>query len=698
MSKSNPRRRVLLLALLVALPVGTAVCAWGVATLWRYEKELPAIEQVYSFKPRLSTRLFDRHDQPFYEFYTERRVLTPLASLPPHLTKSLIATEDRGFYDHWGVRWTAILRGVVVRPLIGRRAQGGSTITQQLARQLFLTPERTLERKIKEWMVAIKLERVYAKDEILEMYLNHSYYGSGAYGIEAAAQTYFGKHADELTLMEGAVLIGLLPAPSSYSPLRNPDRARARRNVVLRSLEAVGEIDEHTCDSLSALPIELHTGEAPTQVGDYFAEEIRRYIEKTYGEDALYTEGWSIYTTLEPGIQRIAEETLHFRLDSLRGVAAAHHGPNDPVYTYLVYDSTTGRHVRVRKKMQAALMAMDNETGGILAMVGGYDYGESQFNRVTQALRQPGSAFKPFVLTAAVEAGFKPSDTILDAPVLIKIPGAPDYTPGNFDGKFEGPVTIHYGLRESRNLVFVRLLQKIDVRRAVFYAEKMGISTPLLPVPSLAIGSSEVTLYDMVEAFSAFPNGGIRTYPTQIRRITDRFGRTIEDRAAPKREEVLSAPTAYVVLHTMKSVIDSGTAASARSRGFWRPAAGKTGTSNEYMDNWFIGFTPQITCGVWVGYDLKTPVGGYHTGTGAATALPIWTEVMKYATRNLPPDDFPVPEGVYTIMVCQESNKRAVEDCPTVREEVFTNPADTLETCPIHDPNLRKHKTKRFRL
>ncbi|MEW5702698.1 MAG: PBP1A family penicillin-binding protein [Candidatus Zixiibacteriota bacterium] len=696
MAKSSSRR-LILITLLVVVPIGAALSAWVVATLWRYGQELPSIEQVYSFKPRLSTRLFDRNDQPFYEFYTERRVLTPLSKLPPHVVRALIATEDREFYDHWGVRWTAILRGVVIRPLIGRRPQGGSTITQQLARQLFLTPERTIERKIKEWMVAIKLERVYAKDEILEMYLNHSYYGSGAYGIEAAAQTYFGKHTEELSLLEGAVLVGLLPAPSAYSPLRNRERARARRNVVLRSLATVGDLDQTACDSLSALPIELHTAEAPTQIGDYFAEEIRRYIERTYGEDALYTEGWSIYTTFDPGIQRVAERTVQYRLDSLRGVAAARHGPNDPVYTYLVYDSTSGRRVRVRKKMQAAIMVMDNETGAILAMVGGYDYGESQFNRVTQALRQPGSAFKPFILTAAVEAGFRPSDTILDAPVLIKIPGAPDYNPGNFDNKFEGPVTIHYGLRESRNLVFVRLLQKIDVQRAVFYAEKMGISTPLLPVPSLAIGSSEVTLSDMVEAYSVFPNGGIRTDPTQIRRITDQFGRVIEERSAPRREEVLSAQTAYVVLHTMKSVIDSGTAASARSRGFWRSAAGKTGTSNEYMDNWFVGFTPQITCGVWVGYDLKTPIGGYHTGTGAATALPIWTEVMKYATRDLPAGDFVAPEGVYTIMVCQDSNKRAVEDCPANREEVFTNPADTLDTCPIHD-RWRRHRPRRLRL
>ena len=383
-------------------------------------------------------------------------------------------------------------------------------------------------------------------------------------------------------------------------------------------------------------------------------------------------------------MEKYAEQVVSDRLDSLRGVAEKHHGPNDPVYTYAAFDSSLGRTVRVRKKMQAAMMIMDNRTGGVMAMVGGHDYEESEFNRVTQALRQPGSAFKPFVLTAAIEAGFTPADTILDAPVWIPIPGAPDYSPGNFDGKFEGPVSIRYGIRESRNLVSVRLMQKLNAQHIVDLAERMGISTKLLPYPSLAIGSSEVTLFDMVTAYSCFPNHGIRTDPSLIRRITDRNGKIIEDNPTPRRQEVLPANVAFVVLHTLESVVDSGTAASVRRRGFTRPCAGKTGTSNEYMDNWFVGFTPQFTCAVWVGYDLKTPIGGYHTGTGAATALPIWTAVMKEASKNLPVEDFEVPEDVYLITVCQDSNKRASDRCSAVRQEVFIEEADTLEVCPIH--------------
>ncbi len=693
------RKVVRWFALFGILPAFVLAGLLVTSVLWKWSTELPPIEEVYNIKPRLATRLYDKDDKPFYEFFTERRVLTPLDSLPPHLVKALLATEDRDFYSHWGVQWTAILRAVVVNALKGQRAQGGSTITQQLARQLFLTREKTLERKIKEWMMAIKLERSYAKNEILEMYFNHNYYGNGAYGIEAAAMAYFNKPARDLDLMESAVLVGLLPAPSRYSPLTNADAAKSRRNTVLRSLVSIGELTQAAYDTLSQKEIELRQPGPGSygDYGDYFAEEVRRYIIKQFGEDALYTEGLQVYTTLDSDVQKVAERALHDRLDSLRQVADSRHGPNDPVYTYLVRDSVTGKTTRLRKKLQAATVLLDNHTGGVLAMVGGYDYKESEFNRATQALRQPGSAFKPFVLTTALESGFLPRDTILDAPVLIHIPGAPDYSPGNFDGKFEGPVTIRYGIRESRNLVSIRLMQKLDVNKVVNLAARMGITTPLLPVPSLAVGSSEVTVIDMAAAYSCFPNGGIRTVPVMIRKITDRFGKIIEDNTIPRREEVLPANIAFAAVHVMEGVVDSGTAAGVRRRGFTRPCAGKTGTSNEYMDNWFVGYTPQFTCAVWVGYDLKTPVGGYLSGTGAATALPIWASVMFAATKNVPPEDFEKPDDVYIIRVCQDSNERATENCPAVRDEVFFNPADTLDSCPIHEGRLRVRPQRRPR-
>lgn len=677
-----PRRR-LRVPVVIGIMIGL-IGAWVAALLLSWSKDLPSIERVYNIKPHLVTRLYDRHGEPFYEYFAERRVLTPIEQIPPHMIQALLASEDRKFYEHWGVRWTAVVRGVIIRPLRGQRAQGGSTITQQLSRLLFLNQERTITRKIKEWMTAVRLERRYAKDEIIEMYLNQNYYGAGAYGVQAAAQTYFGKNAPDLDTLEAATLIGLLPAPSRYSPARNPDLAMQRRNTVLRAMAAVGYLDARTADSLIVLPITLQNPKSVRKVGDYFAEDVRRFLEQRYGEDTLYTEGLSIYTTIDTLLQRVAEQIMVRHLDSLRAAAEKRHRPDDAVFTELVYDSATGTNVRRHKKLQAALVAMDNETGGILAMVGGYDFGESEFNRATQALRQPGSAFKPFVLTAAVEAGTQPRDTIYDTPIVLNIPGSGEWRPNNFDKVFKGPVTIRQGYMESRNLVSIKLLLRLDPQRAVFYARRMGITTPLNPVPSLAIGSSEVFPIDIAAAYSCFANGGIRTEPTLIRKITDRFGGVLMDNPAPRREEVLSAKTAYVVLHVMKSIIDGGTGAGARRRGFTRPAAGKTGTTNEYMDNWFVGFTPQITCAVWVGYDVKTPIGGYQTGTGAATALPIWTEFMLAATDDLPPLDFPVPDGVILRAVCDESNFASIPACPKKHEEVFTNPSDTLQTCPVH--------------
>ncbi|GAB4320732.1 MAG: PBP1A family penicillin-binding protein [Candidatus Zixiibacteriota bacterium] len=676
--------------------VAAMFMAWIVTTLIVYSKDLPSIERVYNIKPRLVTRLYDRNNDPFYDFYTERRVWTPFEKIPKNLIQALIASEDRGFYEHWGVEWTAIVRGVIIQPLRGQRPQGGSTITQQLARQLFLTRDRTIARKVKEWMTAVRLERRYAKDEIIEMYLNQNYYGAGAYGVQAAAQTYFGKNIEDLKVEESAVLVGLLPAPSRYSPRANEELSRQRRNVVLRAMVAVGYLDEEMYDSLAAQPIVLNSGQSERHVGDYFAEEVRRYIGTKYGEDTLYTEGLQIYTTIDTALQRYAEQIVRDHLDSLRAAAEARHSPNDPVYTIPVYDTALGETVRVHKKLQAALIAIDNATGGVLAMVGGYDFGESEFNRATQALRQPGSAFKPFVLTTAIEEGFLPRDTIYDSPIVLNIPGFGEWSPNNFDQKFKGPISIRQGIQESRNLVSIKLLLNLDPHQVAFYAKRMGITTPLAPVPSLAIGSSEVIPIDLAGAYSVFPNGGIRTQPTLIKKVTDRFGGIIEDNSTPVREEVLSAQNAYVVLHVLKSVMQGkGTGAGARRRGFTRPAAGKTGTSNEYMDNWFAGFTPQITTVVWVGYDLKTPIGGYHTGTGAATALPIWTEFMKVACDSLPPIDFAQPSGVYLYTACNDSYLRATNACPGTHEEVTLKESDTLDVCPIHGGD-RKAKRRRL--
>jgi penicillin-binding protein 1A len=374
------------------------------------------------------------------------------------------------------------------------------------------------------------------------------------------------------------------------------------------------------------------------------------------------------------------------------------HPPDDPVYTFAVFDEETGDSVRQYKKLQAALFAMDNETGDVLAIVGGRDFKESQWNRAIQAPRQPGSAFKPFVLTAAIEAGFMPSDTLYDSPIVLTIPGTDDWRPHNFDLKFKGAMPLRVGIAQSRNLIAIKLMQRIDANRVVFYVHQMGIESKLLAVPTLAIGTSEVTLNELTAAFSCFPNGGIRTKPRLIRKILDRFGNPLEINDVAQKQEALSAKTAYIVTSVLQSVTSpefQGTGRGMRWRGFKRPAGGKTGTSSDYMDNWFMGFTPQITCGVWVGYDLKTPVGGYHTGTGAATALPIWTKWMIAAHDSLPVLDFECPEGVYEKEVCRETGFIATDFCIDTYTEVFLNPADTLNYCPLHSFDMDEHGKKK---
>jgi penicillin-binding protein 1A len=677
----------------------------GAWTLQVYQEELPSIEQIYNVTPVLPTKLYDRHGRLFKQFYRERRTLISFEDLPKTLIDALLATEDRKFYNHWGFDWTGFTRAVLVNIRRGGRGQGGSTITQQLARMLFLTLEKSYSRKIKELLTAIKIERTYSKNEILEMYLNTYNFGSGAYGIESAARTYFDKEVGELDVLDCATLVAVLPAPTRYSPLNYPGNNYARRNLVLRAMRDFDKITPEQCDSLCVQPLRLKPAIVEAGVGEYFSETIRQYIEEKYGVSGLYADGLEVYTTMDLDLQQTAEDIIRNNIDSLRAQMESRHSRHDPVYTFTVFDPETGDSVRQYKKLQAALFAMDNESGDVLAIVGGRDFRESQWNRAMQAPRQPGSAFKPFVLTAAIEAGFLPRDTLYDSPIVLSNPGTPDWRPNNFDMKFKGAMTLRAGIAQSRNLIAIKLLQRIDANRAVFYAHQMGIESHLVPVPTLAIGTSEVTLNEMTAAFSCFPNKGIRTKPRLIRKILDRFGNPLETDDVAERQEVLSAKTAYIVTSVLESVTMpefDGTGRGIRSRGFERPAGAKTGTSDSYMDNWLMGFTPQITCGVWVGYDLKTPIGGYYTGTGAATALPIWTGWMIAAHDSLPVLDFECPEGVYEKDVCRETGFIATDYCIDTYTEVFTDPADTLDYCPRHsykspDRDKKQKDKKRIR-
>ncbi len=679
----------------------------GIIVLISLGRDLPSLAKLHDIQPSLITHVYDRNGVLLKEFYNERRMLIPYEKIPPYLVDCLLATEDRKFYSHWGVDIRRIV-GATIHNLtrLSLTREGASTLTQQLARSLFpkvLSPEKSYVRKIKEALTAVRIERTYSKNEILQMYLNQNYFGRGAYGIQAAAQVYFGKDAWDLSLSDCAVLIGLLKAPNRYSPIEHPDRALLRRNIVFNSLVEYGKLSEAEADSLKNLPLEIHPSEGDFGKAPYFTELIRQYLFETYGEEALYSSGMSIYTTLDAKMQEAGEKALFAKVDELQKQMQATHSLDNPEYTMVVPDSARGDGAtkRVYKQIQGMLMAVDNETGGVLAFIGGRDFNVSKFIRVTQALRQPGSSFKPFVYTTAIDNGFSPSDQFLDSPIVLTI-GGQEWRPDNFDLTFKGEMTLRDGLKESRNLIAIKLILDplVTPQQVAEYAHRMGINTPLNPVPSLAIGSSEVTMWDMVPAFSVFPNGGVRKEPFYITKIVDRYGNLKYEQTHTEQEEVLSPQTSYIMTNMLQTVVDHGTGFGARALGFMRPAGGKTGTSNDNTDNWFIGFVPQLTCGVWIGYDDKTKIGGGRGEVGATTALPIWANFMITATSGMPIKYFPMPPGIYTATICLDSGKLARPDCPNQVTDIFTDATLPKEECDLNHKSYRpaKNGEDRFRL
>jgi len=653
-----------------------------------YQKALPSLAQLTNIQPRLVTRVYSADGQVLKEFYRERRILVPLKEIPPYMIDALLSAEDKRFYNHWGVDLIRVPKAFLVNLQRGEFAQGFSTLTQQLARNLFLTREKTLSRKVKEIMTAIKIERTYSKDEILEMYLNQHNFGRGAYGIQAAAQTYFSKNAQDLAMEECALLVGLLQAPGRYNPFRKPEVGLKRRNLVLQNMVNYGKLSQQKADSLKKLELGLGAGHDDVGLAPYFTEMIRQYLETHYGEDALYDQGLKVYTTLNATLQKVAEAAVSSGVDSLQKNMEQSHSPEDPAYTLMAPETTKvegqlkiGKK-RVYKKLQAAFVALDNSNGNILGLVGGRDFVQTKFNHVTQAFRQPGSAFKPFVYTAAIEAGYKPTDILFDAPLVINVPGFGEWRPENVDNKFWGAMTIRRGLAWSRNLIAIKLAQKVGIEKAIEYAHRMGITSPLKPVPSQAIGTSDVNLLEMVSAYSVFPNLGVKVQPRYILRIEDKDGNVLERNETTSRKEVLNPQTAYTMVSLMSSVINNGTAAAARRAGFDRPAAGKTGTTDEFSDNWFIGYTPQITAGAWVGFDDKTSIGANQTG--ASNALPLWTKFMIAATQYYSYKDFDIPTGILFRDIDPETGELATDRCPETIREVFTEKTVPTEKCHKH--------------
>ena len=637
------RYRKLFYASLVFIAIIIGVAA-GIVLV--HTSNLPEISSLEEYKPSTTTRVFDSNGELLAEFYMENRIPVSLSQVPPHVRQAFIATEDPRFYHHSGIDISGIVRAAFQNLRAGRVVQGGSTITQQLAKQLFLDSEKTLSRKVREALLALQIERRYSKDEILSIYLNQVYLGSGAYGVEAAANRYFGKSVGELTLGEAAVLGGLPAAPNKYSPVNNLSRCYQRRQHVLQRMMDEGYITRREMEAANAEPITVQPARATDSKAPYFVEYVRQKLEEKYGATELYRGGLNVYTTLDLRMQEMADAAM------AKGLAAL-----------------DKRHPHKDRHIQGALIAIEPHSGEIKAMVGGSDYKKSVFNRSIQALRQPGSAFKAFVYATAIEKGMTPDDTMVDAPVSY--PGAKPgalWSPNDFDNKFEGTVTLRRALADSINVVAVKLLQRVGIQDTISTARKMGLTTPLQPYLPLALGASDVTLLEMTSAYSVFDNGGVYTSPQVIEKVTDREGGVIEDNA-PSTHQAISANTAAIMTDMLAGVVKSGTAYEA-GRELNRPAAGKTGTTSEYDDAWFIGYLPSVVTGVWVGYDDHRPIGNRETG--ARAALPIWLDFIQSYIKEyqVPPEDFPKPafRNVSGVQVKQDYGVQAGYDEAPVDE------------------------------
>lgn len=631
--------------------------------------DLPQIRTLETFKPAAVTRIYSADKELLAELFTQKRVPVPLHMTPDYLRQAVVATEDRQFYEHTGVDLRGILRAIIRDIRAGEFVEGASTITQQLAKTLFLTPRKSITRKLKEAFLAFQIERRYTKDEILELYLNQVYFGSGAYGVQAAARTFFGKPANELTLAECALVAGMPKSPSRYSPLVNSSLALKRRAVVLKQMARNGMITREQLAAARSSPLNLAKGQNISMKAPYFVAYVRNLLEKEFGGARLYRTGLTVYTTLNYEMQQAAEKAVAKGLELLSARMQKH--------GLLTLQSEAARDTGGQESPQAALVSLDARQGAILAMVGGRDFQESPFNRATMARRQPGSAFKPLVYACAMENGFAQNYVMWDAPVVFK--GAKeglDWTPENFSGKFKGEMTLRQALSVSQNIPAVKLLGKLGPSTAVQWAYRMGIESPLQPNLSLVLGTSEVTLLELTAAYAVFPNGGVGTRPLAIIEVLDRDGRSIW-RARPQMRPAVSPETAAIMTDMLQAVVQSGTGRAARR--ISRPLAGKTGTTDSYRDALFVGFSPTVVAGVWVGLDHYGILGNKETGSRAA--LPIWVDFMEQVLAGRPYRDFSLPEGVVKVRVDVESGLLASENCPNAVTVVFKKGTEPKQYC-----------------
>jgi penicillin-binding protein 1A len=635
----------------------TIIC---IKTISHLTNNLPSINKFDDHFPKLSTKIYDRNNNVISEFFTERRILVQMKEVPPYLQNAFIAIEDNDFFEHRGISVKGIVRAFLKMLINGKIVEGGSTITQQLAKTVFLTNKKTLTRKIKELLLTIQIENKYSKNEILQFYMNQIYFGNGAYGVQAASRTYFDKNVQDLNLAECAMLAAIPKSPNYYNPFKNKKAISIRKNLVLLKMKKLGYITKNQEHAARIMKLQLKKTR-PNENIRYFLELLKIELEPKYGLDTLFEGGLSIYTTLDINAQAIAEKTIENALAK-----------------FDEQQNIISKKIKLKenyKKVQGALISIDPKDGAIIAMVGGRNFKESQFNRATQAKRQAGSLFKPFVYMTAIDAGFTPATMLNDESIVLinrnniwelnskesinsdnelkkhstnmnKI-----WTPENYGKKYRGQVTLRTALSSSINTCAIEMIMKITPAKVIKIARDLGITTDLTNSPSLALGSSEVTLQEITSAFAVFASGGIRSKPYIITKIIDRNGKILEQNI-PQQKEVISIQKCFIMTNMLRSVIEKGSGKNAKSLG--RPCAGKTGTTNNSSDVWFVGYTPQLVTGVWVGYDDSSISLGKNV-TGSIIACPIWTEFTKKTLYKDPVMDFSQPDGIEWALVDQKT-------------------------------------------
>ena len=624
-SKKRKKSSKLFVLALVFIVLTFLITVGGLISYYILTMDLPEIAALKDYRPSIASCIYDDNNELIDEFFLEDRKIIKINEVPKIVHYAFIAAEDSRFYQHQGFDMHSISRALFKNVEAGHIVQGASTITQQVAKMMYLSPEKKYTRKVKEAILAYQIDKYLAKDEILNLYLNQIYLGHGTYGIESASLGYFGKSARFLTLPEAALLAGLPKAPSTYSPFLHYDKAKQRQLYVLKRLMEDGYISEAEMKRAVETPLKLRPVKPKDKVAAYFIEHVRRYVQEKYGADVLYKEGLSIYTTLNLSAQKEARDAMEKGLAELEEREKYEHG-----------------------LVQGALYSMDVRTGAIRAMVGGRDFNRSEFNRATQSRRQPGSAFKPLIYTAAFDKGMNPSTRFVDSPIVFEDISQEDglWKPRNFDEKFLGPITMRTALVQSRNIVTIKILQEIGIDYAASYAMNMGITSPISRSLSLALGTSGVTLQELVRAYGVLANGGKKVTPFFIKKIVDRTGNVFEE-AKVQSEQVIDPRIAFMTTYVMQDVVESGTGRRVKSIG--RPVAGKTGTTNDVRDAWFIGFTPSVITGVWVGFDQEISLGKNEVGGRAAA--PMWLYFMEKFLRNTPTETFPIPQGIVFVKV-----------------------------------------------